>query len=140
MTTSVSQPVRLTDEELLRGFDRAALGPGQFRHADHIRVAWLYLQRFTPTEALDRFVANIKQLAVANDVPALYHETITWAYFFLIRERQREGESWAEFEAGNADLFEWPSRLLARYYSPELLESERSRERFVFPDRVEPPG
>lgn len=39
MTAAAPPPVRLTDAELLRGFDRAALGPRQFRRiaADPLR-------------------------------------------------------------------------------------------------------
>jgi len=126
----------LTDAELLRGFEHGTLEGGAFHHAEHIRVAWLYLGELEPVEALDRYVANIKEFARINGAPEKYHETITWAYLLLIRERLEPGETWEEFVERNGDLMDWQDSILARYYSPELLGSEVARQRFVFPDRL----
>jgi hypothetical protein len=134
VTTSLASE-RLTDEALLRGFDRASLRPGEFRHVDHVRVAWLYLRRFEPAEALRRYVEGIRRLSKALGAPEKYHETITWAYLLLIGERLRDGESWSEFAARNADLLDWETSILDRYYSPELLASDAARRRFFLPDR-----
>lgn len=41
--------------------------------------------------------------------------------------------SWTEFAAANAELFGKPS-MLSRYYSEELLRSDRARRSFVMPD------
>jgi hypothetical protein len=138
MTTRVAATTesRLSDQELMRGFENASLTPGEFHHAEHVRVAWLYLQRYEPSEALHRYVADIRRLSNVLGAPERYHETITWAYLLLIGERLVANESWEEFELRNADLFDWEESVLSRYYSPELLASERARRRFVFPDRA----
>lgn len=126
----------LSDEELLGRFEKASLRPGEFRHADHIRIAWLYLQRYPAAQALERFVTHLQRLAQALGADGLYHETITWSYLFLIRQRLVDGESWADFARRNTDLFQWPSPLLARYYSAELLHSERAKRCYLLPDRL----
>ena len=135
MTTApAAEP--LTDEALVRGFERAALQPGEFHHAEHVRVAWLYLRRFEPAEALRRYVDGIRRLSQVLGAPEKYHETITWAYLLLIGQRMREGESWSDFAGRNPDLLDWKDSVLKRYYSPELLGSDAARERFFLPDRA----
>lgn len=134
MTTAlVSGP--LTDEALVRGFERGSLRPGEFHHAEHVRVAWLYLRRFEPAEALRRYVEGIRRLSRALGAPEKYHETITWAYLLLIGERVADDESWEEFAGRNPDLLDWQTSILERYYSPELLGSGAARRRFFLPDR-----
>lgn len=128
--------VELSDDELMAGFAGAALAANAFHHVDHVRVAWLYLRRYEPAEALRRYGADIRRLAAAHGAPQRYHETITWAYLLLIRERVEEVESWAEFRDRNPDLLDWRRPLINRYYTPELLASDRARQRFVLPDRI----
>ena len=75
-----------------------------------MRLAWLYLKRLPPAEALARFSEGLRRFAAALGKAGLYHETITWAYLLLIRERmEREGpaQTWSDFAArqpGPSDL------------------------------------
>src|SRR4028118_2362652 len=131
----------LDDEDLLRRFEDATLPAASFHHREHVRVAWLYLLREQPITALDRFAAGLKRFAAANGHAGLYHETITWAYLLLIRERmEREGAgpTWEEFAKRNPDLLGWKPSILDRYYRPETLGSDLARRVFVMPDRVSP--
>ncbi|MGC2549614.1 MAG: hypothetical protein WA437_05095, partial [Candidatus Sulfotelmatobacter sp.] len=72
-----------------------------------------------------------------NGKPQLYNETITCAYFFLIRERiARHGvRDWQEFARLNPDLLTWRDGILSRYYCEATLRSDLARNVFVFPDR-----
>jgi len=131
----------LADDEFIRGFEDCTLR--EFHHTDHVRVAFLYLCRFPPVEALRRFSKSLMNFAVANGKPNLYHETITWAFLFLIRERiarysERTGRqpNWDKFARTNPDLLSWKDNILRHYYSKETLSSELARKTFVFPDRL----
>ena len=100
-------------------------------------MAYLYLCRYPAMEALQRFSTSLIRFATAHGKPQLYHETITWAFLFLIRERMaRMGypQSWDEFAAGNADLLNWKENVLKKYYRAETLSSEFARKTFLFPD------
>jgi hypothetical protein len=125
----------IDDAGFLRAFEDCTLPGSAFHHRDHVRLAWLYLRRCPPLEALARFTEGLKRFAAANGSPGLYHETITWAYLFLIRERMAEGETFEGFAARNPDLLAWKPSVLDRYYDRETLGSERARRVFVMPDR-----
>jgi hypothetical protein len=128
----------VTGEDLIRQFECGATRPESFHHADHVRLAFEYLSRYDVLEALARFSDALKRFAAAQGKPTLYHETITWTYLFLIRERlSRAGrvQSWDEFAASNPDLLIWKDGVLSRFYRQETLHSELARHTFVLPDR-----
>ena len=110
-----------------------------FHHREHVRVAFLYLSLYPALEALQLFSKALRKFAAAHGKPQLYHETITWALMFLIRERMARFETpptWDEFSRNNADLLTWENRPLSRYYREETLASELARAVFIFPDKL----
>jgi hypothetical protein len=125
----------VSDDALLACFADGSLEP--FHHADHVRVAWLYLRREPLLAAAARFRQDLVRFATAKGSPGLYHETITLAFLFLIRERMAaEPERFEDFAARNPDLLRWKPSPLDRYYREETLASERARLSFVLPDRL----
>ncbi len=128
----------MTDDELLAGFESCTLVNESFHHEEHVRVAFLYLSRYSALQALERFSTALVRFAAAHGKTTLYNETVTWAYILLIRDRlARAGraQSWPEFRAGNADLFDRKRDILKRYYHAETLQSELAKRTFLFPDR-----
>jgi hypothetical protein len=120
------------DHELLAQFEDCTLPPAEFTHRNHVRVAWLYLRELPVLDALTRFVGSLKQYAGSLGASAKYHETITFAFLFLIHERMQSG-AWQTFDAfaeANADLF---GDVLGRYYAKDVLASELARRTFVLP-------
>ena len=110
-------------------------------HEQHLRIHDEGAADFEepPLSALTRFAEGLKRFAARNGAAGLYHETITWAYLFLIHERKARGEageSWEEFAARNPDLLTWKPSVLAGYYREETLASDLARRVFVMPDRL----
>ncbi len=120
----------------IEAFEEARIEPGQFDHEAHVYVAWLYIGRYPGPESIVRFDAALRRLTHRLGIPGKYHATITWLFLLLIRERFRDGETWPEFRARNEEIFGDAARTLARYYTPERLNSDEARERFVLPDRL----
>jgi hypothetical protein len=136
MTDMTCRPV-MSDEDFLRAFEACAIDAGDFRHADHVRLAWIYLQRHPLLEAIERFRDSLQRFAAHHGVPGRYHETITWAYLLLIHERMQRGDGagdWDRFRAVHADLLQWKPSILERYYTRETLLSDIARRTFVLPD------
>jgi len=128
----------MSDEEFICNFEACTLPAERFHHQEHVRVVWLYLLRYSVLETLARFSDALKRFAAANGKASLYHETISWAYVFLIHERMARAtraQSWPEFMAANRDLFDWKTSILKSYYRDVTLKSELARKIFVLPDR-----
>jgi hypothetical protein len=139
----------MTGDELIKQFEDGTTPAATFHHADHVRLAFEYLRRYPALEALEKFSAALQRFAAAQGKARLYHETITWAYLLLIRERQaRAGcaqtscaqtspaQTWEEFAERNADLLIWRGGVLATLYRQETLDSDLARRTFVLPDRA----
>jgi hypothetical protein len=128
----------MTDQEFLERFESCSLDKEDFHHKDHVRLAWIYLSRFPVLEALSRFSEGLKRFAQSLGKEGLYHETITWSYLLLIRERiarAQAEESWEEFARTNSDILNWRESVLKLYYRDETLKSDLARRVFIFPDK-----
>ncbi|MFL6263633.1 MAG: hypothetical protein ACJ76Y_28395 [Thermoanaerobaculia bacterium] len=132
--------IDMTDDEFVLSFEGCTLPNSAFHHRDHVRLAWIYLRHYPALAALTRFTEGLQRFAAFNGHTGLYHETITWAYLFLIHERMvdaPENEAFEAFAARNPDLFAWKPSILDRYYDPETLRSERARRVFVLPGGIQ---
>jgi hypothetical protein len=127
----------MSNEEIIHEFESDAIPEDAFHHADHVRLAFAYLSEYSPLQALKKFSTALKRYAAARGKSQLYHETITHAYFFLIRERMARFPTadWDEFSRRNPDLLVWKNGILARYYHEATLQSDLARTIFLFPDK-----
>ena len=125
------------NEELIRRFESGSVVEDSFHHADHVRLAFAYLSEYPALQALDKFCCALKRFATACGKAQLYHQTITYAYFFLIRERMARDEAaeWDEFARENSDLLTWKGGILKRYYRESTIKSDLARSVFVLPDK-----
>jgi len=124
------------DHEFITAFEACTLPPSEFHHRDHVRLAWIYLREDELLPALTRFATSLRRYATSLGAASKYHETITWAFLFLIHERMQRTpcEDFATFASLNEDLLAWHPSVLERYYTPALLGSELARTTFVMPD------
>lgn len=129
----------MNDNELVEKFENCTLSGKDFNHRNHVRLAWVYLHESKPLDALARFSENLKKFAAAHGQANLYHETITFAYFFLIYERierSEEPQTWEEFAASNSDLLTRQKEVLPQYYRAETIASDFAKKVFVLPDNI----
>jgi hypothetical protein len=73
----------VTDAELTRALERGELPNAGVHHADHLRVAWVYLAE-SPTvdDALARMAATLRRVAASVGKAEKYSDAITafWMY------------------------------------------------------------
>ena len=98
----------MTDQELLEAFERRTIRPGAFHHAEHVRVAFAYLQRYDLFESLTRYRDGLRRLAAHAGAPEKYHETVTCA-------------------------LDWKDGVFFDYYDRSVLDSPVARRTFVLP-------
>jgi hypothetical protein len=127
----------VTNDEVIERFEKGLPPEEEFHHADHLRVAFAYVSNYPSLVALEKFCSALKRFAVSHGKPQLYHETISWAYLFLIRQRiatVARPLAWEEFARQNPDLVTWKPSVLARYYREETLQSDLAKSVFLMPD------
>lgn len=127
--------------DLVARFEDCTQPVAQFRHRQHLQVAWWLLRNRPLLPAMARFVDGLQRYAASIGQSQIYHETMTWAYLLLVHDRlERAGRerSWDEFERDHPELF--TRELLHAYWSPETLASPLARRVFIFPDAIPAPG
>jgi hypothetical protein len=127
----------VTADQIIERFESGAIANDSFHHADHVQLAFSYLNRYPVLDALLRFSCALKKFAAAHGKTQLYHETITCAYLFLIHERMASGENvtWEEFARDNPDLLIWKGGILNLYYRDATLKCDLARKVFLLPDK-----
>jgi hypothetical protein len=125
----------LDDGEFVRRLEACEYPNTIFRHADHVRLAWIYLRRLGPDHAETRIVESIRRFAGSLNHPEKYHDTITRAWLRLVAAAYAatpEIEEFAAFAATHRRLLDRGG--LAPYYSAALLATDAARQRWVPPD------
>jgi hypothetical protein len=131
-----------SERKLIQQFESGLIPEASFHHADHVHLAFAYLSQYPLLRALDKFSAALKRYATSRGKSRLYHETITYAFCFLIRERMARCAAcsgvndWDEFCRRNPDLLVWKNGILTRYYEESTLQSDLARTVFLFPDKL----
>jgi N-formylglutamate deformylase len=125
----------LGDDEFLEAFHSCRLRTSEFRHADHLRLAWLHLAREPFEPALARVRGGIQAFAKHHNLTDLYHETITTAWVHLLATHlpaTHQENNFEEFLTANEPRLN--SALLHHFWTPEVLASREARSRWVPPD------
>lgn len=125
------------DTEFLAALEDTSLPSDGFSHRGHLRAAWLYLEKHPLPEAAMYCALAIQKYATTLGAPEKFHLTLTLAFMHIVadlRARHPAGD-WETFLAACPELVENAQQLIARYYSDEMLQSERARKTFVPPDR-----
>jgi hypothetical protein len=122
---------KLSDAAFLGAFADGTLKPTQFRHADHLRLAWLLVHESGMVVAIDLVRDGIRAFAALHGFNGLYHETITQAWVRLIATHHEA--SFHIFLEQNEHRLN--RELLYRFWSPEILDSNAARDHWIPPDR-----
>jgi hypothetical protein len=125
----------ISDHAVLEAFAACRLDPAKFHHADHIRLAWLCLQRYGADAAEVNLLEGIRKFAQLSGVPQKFMCTTTIAWTRLVaaaRQNSPHAHNFSEWIKLHPELLD--RDLLARYYSPGRLETEEARTGWVEPD------
>ncbi len=130
------------DDTFLAAIAAGALPASAFDHRQHLRLAWLHLQRAPLAEAIERTCADIQCFAQHHGATTKFHRTVTEALLRLMAARGAADplQDWPTFERRNTALLTDARALLALHYSPTLLASLEARLCFQPPDLLPLPA
>jgi hypothetical protein len=135
MNEPVAGTLHLNDDEFVTEFERCRLPAAQFHHADHIRLAWVYLRTMAEPEAAERMGESIRRFAAHIGKTDKFHVTMTRAWIRLVAaaiEGTPEGASFIQFVSAHPQLLDKDA--LLKHYSKERLESAVARAGWLEPD------
>ena len=120
-------------DKLLDAFIAGTLAPQDFKHCDHVAVAYELLRRESFVKSVGIYIEGLERLVTAAGAPEKFNLTITLAYLGLIAERMADDacNGWPAFIEKNPDLLD--TKLLQQWYAPERLYSDIARHAFLLP-------
>ncbi|XP_066291040.1 uncharacterized protein [Branchiostoma lanceolatum] len=132
------------DEAFMNAFEDATLLFEDWTHEAHLRMAWNYIRLHGKENAVPKIQRGIKKFNEQNKekVKRGYHETVTQFYIHAVSEAIQKIDcpelTFEEFLVQNPHLMD--PQLPLYYYSPDRLNSQDARVRFVPPDRQRLPS
>ncbi len=126
------------DEELWTAFAAGTLPAATWTHRAHLRVAWMFLRRYSLDEAHVLLRVGIIRLNAAHglvETPARgYHDTLTRLWLSLVAAAMRTTDAPTSDAFVDACAGALGKDAALRHYSRERLTSVRARAIFVEPD------
>lgn len=126
----------LGESEFVAAVEECRYANAEFRHADHVRLAWIYVRRYGAREAEERIVKTIMRFAISQGHEEKYHGTLTRAWLRLVATAQHLTPNVTAFDellAKHGWLLDRSA--LSAFYSGTRLSSESARREWVEPDR-----
>jgi hypothetical protein len=123
-----------SDARCLESLERFEI-TGPFRHRDHVRAAWLLVERHGADRAAAMMERVISKLAEHHGHAKKYHATLTRAWVRLVAFHAgcHPAASFDDFIAHNAALLD--PELPLRFYSRDVLFCDAARDAWCDPDR-----
>lgn len=124
-----------THSQLLKDFESFETNAAEFKHLQHVQVAFGMLQKYRFTEAVSRYSESIETIATRAGAADKFNITITVAFLSIIAERMHDlpDTDLDGFLSANQDLLD--KNLLKNWYTDERLQSDAARQSFLLPDR-----
>jgi hypothetical protein len=129
--------------EVVRSFEDGTISREEWKHTEHLIVAFYYVKN-SPTldEATDKMRVGIfnllRSFGVNLEKEMPYHETMTRFWMTSVDDFTKAQNGYSIVETTNSILENLGDKdLPLRFYSRELLFSDKARAEFVEPDLKE---
>jgi hypothetical protein len=123
------------EDSFVRSFEACQYPNDQFKHLDHVRLAWIYIRRWGARAAEERIARSIYRFALSLGHGEKYHATITTAWMRLVHSAYCSTpaiEDFDRFISSHAWLAD--KRNIHLFYSQSLLSSPQARQQWIEPD------
>ena len=124
----------MDDTEFLRTFLRGWPATERFGHYEHLRIAWLVIDRHGAELATGIVGQKLKAMAIARGVAPLYNETMTRFWIRLIAHvREATGAQTIDEATASVPML-LDKNLAQRHWSRTLMFGPEARAAWVEPD------
>ena len=126
----------LQDTELENQFKNASIDRDLFNHEAHLRLAWIYIQRYGIDTAISNMCVQTRNFARTAGAPDKFNMTVTVAavkavYHFIQRSQTKDFREFIEtFPRLNNNFKD----LLKCHYSIDIFNSQQAKKQYIPPD------
>ena len=124
--------------DIVRGFENGAIARENWRHAEHLTVALFYLWHHNFEYSLVKIRDGIFNLLKAFEVDLRkempYHETLTIFWLKTVEDFKNSKNGCSMVEVCNELIEKFDKDYPLRFYTRELLFSDKARTEFVEPN------
>ncbi|MBQ4820715.1 hypothetical protein [Aquimarina sp. MMG016] len=127
---------QLTDSNFIEQFKNGSLNPQIFNHEAHLRLAWLYIDKFGIKQAekhIQKQLQNFVEIVGGKDK---YHKTLTIVAIRIVNHfiRKSESDNFNDFIDEFPQLKSEFKELVNTHYSFNIFSSDKARTEFLKPD------
>lgn len=126
----------LSDREFENQFKNCELDASVFSHEAHLRIAWIYIQKYGIEKAISKIQEELKSFVAYLGAQDKYNTTLTIAaikavYHFILKSQSDNFKNFiVEFPRLKYNFKE----LMNSHYKIDIFNSEKAKKEFLEPD------
>jgi hypothetical protein len=128
------------DAAFIEAFDSGRPEGGVFGHREHLRLAWILIDRCGLDAAVPEIERRLRHLAEGHGMPERYNRTLTLFWVRLVGHVAARTPAATSAAFLDAEGWLLNPGLARRHYSTELLSSPGARAAWVDPDLIAMPA
>jgi hypothetical protein len=127
---------KLSDVEFENQFENCELAPAVFNHEAHLRIAWIYINRYGVEKAVISLCSQLRNYVSRVGAFTKYNETLTIAavrmvYHFMLKSKSH---NFRDFISENLRLTHNFKELLLQHYKTDIFTSETAKREYLLPE------
>ena len=128
----------LTDEEFEQQFSSCLLNPSVFSHEAHLRLAWIYIDKYGLEQAKTKIQKQLQDFVSHVGATDKYHKTLTIVATHAVNHFKNQSKS-ANFQDF---ILEFPrlkndfKGMISSHYSFNVFNSPKAKLEFIKPDLI----
>ncbi len=132
----MSDHYKIADSDFVWQFETLRLNPKLFTHEAHLRLAWIYINKYGIHTATHKISVNIKHYAESQGAFDKFNKTLTVAatkavYHFILKSKSNRFKDFLEEFPRLRHSFK---ALMDAHYGFDIYHSDRAKKEYLAPD------
>jgi hypothetical protein len=129
---------KLSEEAFEEKFSNCTLRPLWFTHEAHLRLAWIYIQKYGKEVAFEKYRTQLQAFANKYNAEGKYNATVTFASIEIMSHFMEHSDAYDfqdfinEFPQLKTDF----KKVLQTHYSGDIFTSKEAKQQVIQPDLV----
>ncbi len=127
---------QFSDTEFEMQFADASLPPHLFTHEAHLRLAWIHINSYEQTVAIEQISSQILKFATRHGDPNKFDATVTVAAIKIVHHFIQKSKTiyFKDFIKEFPGLKYNFKEILDQHYGFDIFDSEKAKKEYIQPD------